>query len=489
MKAVHYLRKHLTGKAALSLVLLLTGFFAVSVLYSMTPAQATSKMTGVRPESFTELAEKNSPAVVNIRAERVSKGMGGVHRYFQENPLQKDSPFHEFFEKFFGDQPEQQFRQRSLGSGFIIDEQGYIVTNNHVIKGADQIKVILKDKREFDAEIKGRDPNTDLALIKIVDPKNDLHVIEMGDSDDIKVGEWVVAIGNPFGLGHTVTSGIISAKGRVIGAGPYDDFLQTDASINPGNSGGPLLDMDGKVVGINTAIVAGGQGIGFAIPVNLARGIIEQLKTAGEVTRGWLGVGIQDLDKELREYYGLPEDVEGVLITKIFPGDPAAKAGIQTNDIILEVNGQKVDSSRELSQMIANFDVGDEVDILVWRDGKKKVFTVTLAKRQDLKTAAAPEETEKEEVFGIKVADVTPETARRFKLKEDDGVVVVGVEPDSKGEEAGIRAGDFIQEINHQKIEGVNDYQEKIDQVSSGKPVYLYILRPQKGFVVVKLIK
>ncbi|MFP4085201.1 MAG: Do family serine endopeptidase [Desulfobacteraceae bacterium] len=488
MKAVDYLRKHITGKVLLTGVVLLAGLLALSTLYPVTPSQATPEMVGVRPGSFTELAEKNSPAVVNIRAERVSKGMGGVYRYFQENPLQKDSPFHEFFEKFFGDQPQHQFKQRSLGSGFIIDKDGYIVTNNHVIKGADQIKVILKDKREFDAEIKGRDPNTDLALIKI-DPDNNLPVLRMGDSDDIKVGEWIVAIGNPFGLGHTVTSGIISAKGRVIGAGPYDDFLQTDASINPGNSGGPLLDMDGKVVGINTAIVAGGQGIGFAIPVNLAQGIIEQLKTAGEVTRGWLGVGIQDLDKELKEYYGLDEDIEGVLVTKVFPDDPADKAGIKTNDIILEVNGQKVDESRELSRMIADFDVGDEVDILVWRDGKKKVFRVTLTKRQDLKPAAVPGEAEREEVFGIKVADVTSETARRFNLKEGEGVVVVNVEPGSKGEEAGIQAGDFIKEINHQKIKDVDDYKKKVDDISSGKPVYLYVLRPQKGFVVVKLIK
>lgn len=488
MKAVDYLKKHITGKVLLTGVVLLAGSLAVSTLYPVTPSQATPEMAGVRPGSFTELAEKHSSAVVNIRAERESKAMGGVYRYFRENPLQKDSPFHDFFEKFFGDQPNQNFKQRSLGSGFIIEKDGYIVTNNHVIKGADKIQVILKDEREFDAEIKGRDPNTDLALIKI-NPEKDLPVIQMGDSDDIKVGEWVTAIGNPFGLGHTVTAGIISAKGRVIGAGPYDDFLQTDASINPGNSGGPLLNMDGEVVGINTAIIAGGQGIGFAIPVNLARGIIEQLKTEGEVTRGWLGVGIQDLDQELKEYYGLDEDIEGVLVTKVFPDDPAEKAGIKTNDILLEVNGKEVDDSRELSRMIADSGVGDQVDILVWRDGKKKVFNVKLAKRQDLKTAAAPGEPEQKEVFGIKVADVTPETARQFNLKQDEGVIVVGVEPNSKGDEAGIQAGDFIKEINHQKVGNVTDYKRIIDGVSPGNPVYMYVLRPQKGFVVVKLIK
>ncbi|MDZ7699410.1 MAG: Do family serine endopeptidase [Deltaproteobacteria bacterium] len=489
MKAVHFLRNSLTGKCALAVLILIAGAFAITTIYPVTPSEATPKMAGVRPENFTELSERYSPAVVNIRAERDSKGMRDLYeRYLEKNPLDKNNPFHDFFEKFFGGGPNQNFKQRSLGSGFIIDEEGFIVTNNHVIKGANKIKVIMKDEREFDAEIKGRDPNTDLALIKI-NPDKDLPVIKMGNSDDIKVGEWVVAIGNPFGLGHTVTAGIISAKGRVIGAGPYDDFLQTDASINPGNSGGPLIDLQGNVVGINTAIIAGGQGIGFAIPVNLAKGIIEQLKTQGEVIRGWLGVGIQDLDKDLREYYGLGDARDGVLVTQVFPDDPADKAGIELNDIILEVDGQKVDSSRELSRMIADFGVGEEVKILVWRDGKKKAFTVELGKRKDLETASVPGEPAHKELFGIKVADITPETARQFNLKDKEGVVVVGVEPGSKGEEAGIQPGDFIKEINHKTIDDVKAYKEEIDKVASGKPVYMYALRPQKGFMVIKLTK
>ena len=356
MKAVHHPSKHLPLKALFPMGILLAGILAVSAHLALTPAWATPKTAEGIPESFTALAEKHSSAVVNIRAEREAKAMGNVYRFFGENPSRKGHPFEDFFEKFFEGLPRHKFKQRSLGSGFIIDKEGFIVTNNHVIKGADKIKVILKNEREFDAEIKGRDPKTDLALIKI-DPEKDLPVMEMGDSDALKVGEWVVAIGNPFGLGHTVTAGIVSAKGRVIGAGPYDDFLQTDASINPGNSGGPLLNMEGAVIGINTAIISGGQGIGFAIPTNLARGIIQQLKTEGEVTRGWLGVGIQDLDKELKEYYGLKKEVDGVLVVKVFPDDPAAKAGIETDDIILEVNGHKVDSSRELSRMIADAEV------------------------------------------------------------------------------------------------------------------------------------
>lgn len=490
MKTVHYLnlRRHKTMKNYFRLIVFWTAVFVVSVLFSLTHAQATSKTAEGIPDSFTALAEKHSSAVVNIRAERETKAMGNVHHFFGENPSRKGNPFEDFFEKFFEGLPRHKFKQRSLGSGFIIDKEGFIVTNNHVIKGADKIKVILKDEREFDAEIKGRDPKTDLALIKI-DPKRDLPVMEMGDSDAIKVGEWVVAIGNPFGLGHTVTAGIVSAKGRVIGAGPYDDFLQTDASINPGNSGGPLLNMEGEVVGINTAIIAGGRGIGFAIPTNLARGIIQQLKTEGEVTRGWLGVGIQDLDAELKEYYGLKKEVDGVLVVKVFPDDPAAKAGIKTDDIILEVNGLKVDSSRELSRMIANAEVGEQVDILVWRDGKKKVFTVELAKQQDLQTAAAPEKGKAEPILGIHVVELTPETARQLNVEKDEGVMVTGVEPNSKGDEADIQEGDLIKEVNHQKIRNLEDYEEAIQEVSSGDPVYMYLFRLQRGFIVAKMIK
>ena len=479
--------KFLTGKIALALIVLMIGFFGVSALYSVPDSEATAKGLRAVPESFTDLAERNSPAVVNIRTERNGNGGHALNPRFRRGPLPNDDRLHEFFEKFFGGRPQGKFKQRSLGSGFIIDEEGYIVTNNHVVKGADKIKVILKDEREFDAEIKGRDPNTDLALIKIKSD-NDLPFIKLGDSDTLKVGEWVLAIGNPFGLEHTVTAGIISAKGRVIGSGPYDDFIQTDASINPGNSGGPLINMEGKVVGINTAIIAGGQGIGFAIPVNLAKGIIDQLKTKGEVTRGWLGVGIQDLTKELKEYYGV-KDGEGVLVTQVFPDDPAAKAGMKAKDIILEVNGEKVDSSRELSRMIAEASVGQNVEIVVLRKGSKKVFNITLSKRKDTERADAGDRSEKKHEFGIAVSNLTPETARQFNLKDDEGVIVVGVEPDSKGEKAGILPGDVIREVNHEDVDDVDEYSAEIGKVKSGETVYFYILRANRGFMVIKLTK
>ena len=482
----------LLGTAALAFVFLMATVFAVTSIGKTpashaSPAKTQGEINWV-PQSFTELAEKYSPAVVNIRSEKNGK----KHRleadpHFRGGPLDKNDPFRDFFEKFFGGRPNQGFKQRSLGSGFIIDQSGFIVTNNHVVEGADKIKVILKDEREFDAEIKGLDPNTDLALIKIKSDGN-LPTIQFGDSDDVKVGEWVMAIGNPFGLEHTVTVGIISAKGRVIGSGPYDDFLQTDASINPGNSGGPLIDMEGKVVGINTAIVAGGQGIGFAIPVNMAEGIIQQLQTKGEVTRGWLGIGIQDLTKELKTYYGVKGDA-GVLVTKVFPGDPAEKAGIHAKDIILEVNGKKIDSSRELSRTIAESAVGLKTKLLILRNGAEKEFTIGLGKRPDHMTAVNSPEIQKQNPLGISVSNLTPEIISQFRFQDEKGVMVVGVAPDSKGEEAGVLPGDLIKEINHHEVENVDQYLKELGKFKEGENISLYILRSNKGFIAITLTK
>lgn len=321
-------------------------------LYPNRVADALSKEDTLTSESFSQLAELAGPAVVNIRTEKIIKDGGRVFRDYPGKPFGKNDPFHDFFDRFFGNSPQQEHKQRSLGSGFIIDKDGFIVTNNHVVENADKIKVKLKNGKEFDAEIVGKDPKTDLALIKI-ESTEDLPSLKAGDSDKLKVGEWVVAIGSPFGLEQTVTAGIVSAKGRVIGSGPYDDFIQTDASINPGNSGGPLLNMDGEVIGINTAIVASGQGIGFAIPINLAKRIVDQLKERGQVTRGWLGVSIQNISEGLAEYYGI-EDSKGVLVAEVLPGSPAEEAGMKAKDIIFEVDDQKVETSRALSSLIAS---------------------------------------------------------------------------------------------------------------------------------------
>jgi serine protease Do len=439
------------------------------------------------PASFNRLAVMVSPAVVNIRTVKTIKGGGPVFRQFQRDPWGKEGPFKDFFERFFGDEMQREFKQPSLGSGFIIDQAGYVVTNNHVIEDADQIKVKLKDESEFDATIVGRDPNTDIALLKI-EAEEKFATVKLGDSDALQVGQWVVAIGSPFGLEQTVTAGIVSAKGRVIGSGPYDDFIQTDASINPGNSGGPLLNLKGEVVGINTAIVATGQGIGFAIPINLARDIIVALKEEGEVTRGWLGVAIQDLSPEMAEYYNI-EGKKGVFVADVFEGDPADKAGIRPKDIILAVNGEKITTSRQLTGIIAKIPVNDSAKIKILRNGREKTVKVTIAKRPEERLASRGRPPAQTEEFGIRVSDLTPEISEQLNIDETSGVVVTQVASGSKGDDADVRAGDIIKEINRQPVKNAAEYKAILGQIESGEAVNLFIRRKNAGFLVAKLVK
>lgn len=454
---------------------------------SLTTACARSAVP-MGPLSFSDLAEDASPAVVNIRTVKTTRDDGRVFKFFSPGPFGKEEPFRDFFERFFEGQPQQEFKQRSLGSGFIIDREGHIVTNNHVIENADEILVILKNGDEYPATIVGRDANTDLALIKI-QTQTELPMLELGDSDLLKVGQWVVAIGNPFGLGHTVTAGIVSAKGRVIGSGPYDDFIQTDASINPGNSGGPLLDLEGRVVGINTAIVAGGQGIGFAIPINMARSIIDQLTQHGEVVRGWLGVAIQSLTREMAEYYGL-EDTRGVLVTEVFADDPAAQAGIQPQDIILKVNDREVETSRDLTRLIADIQVGETITIEALREGQKRTFEVTIAKRLDERVLARGERpgTEEDEL-GITVEAVTAEIARQLNLPDTQGVIVSAVKQGSKGAAAGIQRGDVVKEINRRAIKTPADYQNVLTDLKPDQSLQMLIWRVNAGFMVINITR
>ncbi len=466
----------------LAAIIMFSGSF-----YPPNTIAATSDTTFLPPGSFSNLAESASPAVVNIRTVKTIKGGGRVFRHFKKGPFGDDDPMKDFFDRFFDEDQQRDFKQRSLGSGFIVDKDGYIVTNNHVIDNADKIVVILSDEKEFEAQIVGRDKNTDLALIKI-ELNHNLPVLRFGDSDTLKVGQWVVAIGNPFGLEQTVTAGIVSAKGRVIGSGPYDDFIQTDASINPGNSGGPLLTMKGEVVGINTAIVAGGQGIGFAIPVNLAKNIIAQLKNTGEVTRGWLGVGIQDISEEVAEYYGIKEK-KGVLVTEVFPDDPADVAGIKPKDIILSVNGKTVDSARQLTGMIADTRVNDTIQIKINRNGKTRTIDVKIAKREETKISKRSIQKQEEAKLGIQVSEITPETARRFNLKDAKGVMVVDVDPESKAAKAGLQVHDIIREINHKNITSVSDLNKAIDDIPEGETINLFIRRLNRGFLVIKITK
>jgi serine protease Do len=460
---------------------------AVAMLGASFQNAAAVKNAPVRmiPQNFSTLAKEVGPAVVHIRVEKTVKGNGAEFRQFENQPFDRDDRYKDFFDHFFGGRSPHEYKQNGLGTGFIIDKDGFIVTNNHVAENADKIKVVLKDKREFDARVVGRDPQTDLALLKI-DAKEDLPVVRLGSSDKLQVGEWVAAIGSPFGLEQTVTAGIVSAKGRVIGSGPYDDFIQTDASINPGNSGGPLINMNGEVVGINTAIIAGGQGIGFAIPIDLASNIIQQLKTNGEVTRGWLGITIQDLKGDLAEYYNL-KDQSGVLVTDVIPGDPADKAGIKPHDIIIDVNGKKVMTSHELTAMAAELTVGDKATLTVMRDGKQKSFDVEVGKRPLTLADVGTPRPEKETEFGFQVADLTPEMARRLNVADESGVVVVGVSANSKAQKAGIQKGDLIKEINRQGIKSVGQFKKLIRTSQKGDGIDLLVKRMNAGYVVVHL--
>jgi serine protease Do len=400
-------------------------------------------------------------------------------------PFGPNDPFRDFFERFFRDQIPKDFRQQSLGTGLIIDKEGFILTNNHVVEMADEIKVKLADEKEFLAKTIGRDPKTDLALIKI-DSDKPLSPLPLGDSDSLEVGEWVVAIGNPFGLGNTVTAGIVSAKYRQIGQSSYDNYIQTDASINPGNSGGPLLNTAGEVVGINTAIFSqsgGNIGIGFAIPINMAKDLLPQLKK-GKVVRGWLGVMIQKITPELKQKLDL-KDEKGALVADVTPGGPAEKAGIQRGDVITTFNGREIKEMNELPYVVASTPVGKSVNVEVLRKGQKKTFEIKIAELKDEKEA--PVVTEAKPKLGMTVEDLTPELAKSFGLTETKGVVVTQVEDGSSAAEAGLRAGDVILEIDQSPVKDVRDFGRKIEAFKAGDTVLL--LAKRRGATVFLILK
>jgi serine protease Do len=465
------------------------GFMIVSVVEvlksSLAPvgpdiqtAAAVSPGDIARPLSFADLAEKVKPAVVNISTTKTIRG-GRMRSPFGGSPF--DRYFGEdFFDRFFGDMPRREFKQQSLGSGFILSADGYIFTNNHVVEQADKIIVKLSDGREYDAKVIGRDAKTDIALIKIK-PNENLPVCEIGDSDKLRVGEWVIAIGNPFGLEQTVTAGIVSAKGRVIGAGPYDNFIQTDASINPGNSGGPLFNMEGKVVGINTAIVAQGQGIGFAIPISMAKTILPDLKAKGKVTRGWLGISVQDITEDMAKSLQL-KDRHGALISEAFKDNPADRAGLRAGDIVTEINGKKVKDTHDLLLTIASFHVGDKIAIKVLRDGKELSFQVVVSERKEQQEIAIGKG--KQDNYGMAVQDITPEIARYLGIPRKNGVIVVKVEEGSPADEVGIQPQDIILQVNKVKITSVKDYNQEVSRKQSKSGIALLIKRGQATFFV-----
>ncbi|QWV97669.1 DegQ family serine endoprotease [Geomonas nitrogeniifigens] len=420
---------------------------------------------------FAKLAKKLKPAVVNIST---SKNVAMKKR---QHP--NGDPFQEYFEKFFESPRQHPYKQQSMGSGFIISDDGYIITNNHVVKDADDIKVKLSDGREYKGEIKGRDDKLDLALVKI-ETKAHLPVAPLGDSDKMEVGDWVMAIGNPFGLSQTVTAGIISAQGRVIGSGPYDDFIQTDASINPGNSGGPLFNTDGEVIGINTAIVAGGQGIGFAIPINMAKDILPQLKDSGKVTRGWLGVSVQMVTQDLANSFGMDSE-QGALVAEVIKDSPAEKAGVKGGDIILEYDGHTIKEMGELPRRVAATPVGKKVKLVVLRDGKKVPLEVAIEK---LKEGEDEDAAVTGDRLGLKVIDLTPERAQQMRLQGEKGVLVADVQTDSIAERAGIVEGDLIREINGVRISGVKEYNKAIAGVKKGGYLKMLLRRGETSLFV-----
>ena len=437
------------------------------------------------PSSFAPLVKNLTPAVVNINTTKVVERRGRNFN-FHGSPFSNNDPFDEFFNRFFGQQPQRKFKQRSLGSGFIISKDGYILTNNHVVEDADEVKVTLSDEKTYDAKIIGTDAKTDLAVLKIkVD--HDLPIVPLGDSSKLRVGDWVIAIGNPFGLERTVTAGIVSARGRVIGSGPYDDFIQTDASINPGNSGGPLFNLQGEVVGINTAIVASGQGIGFAIPVNMAKDLLPQLKT-GKVSRGWLGVQIQQVTPELAESFDL-ESEKGALVADVVEDSPADRAGLKTGDIILSFNGQEVDGMRKLPRLVAAVPPGTKVRMKVLRRGKVKKLKVVIAELKDEEMAnGSPAEKGELDSLGMAVRQITPEFAGQHRLSRDSGVVISRIDPDGLAAEGGLHAGDIILQVNNSDIETVKDFRRAIKKAKKNKLVrFLVQRRNSRIFVVMRM--
>ncbi|PIE33548.1 hypothetical protein CSA56_11455 [candidate division KSB3 bacterium] len=471
---------HFTKIVVLSCVVLMTGLVIGSSTYA---EDATKQQLANLSQAFRDIVKDVGPAVVFISTEQTVKNVS------QQTPEQFHEFFgDEFFRRFFGENPQgREYKQRGLGSGFITSKDGYILTNNHVVENADKIKVTLSDKREFTAKIIGTDSKTDVAVIKI--EGEDLPTVKLGDSNTLEVGDWAVAIGNPFGLSQTVTAGIISAEGRSnIGINDYEDFIQTDAAINPGNSGGPLVNIDGEVIGINTAIFSrsgGYQGIGFAIPVNMAKSIQESLITKGKVVRGWLGVMIQPVTPEIAKGFEL-EEATGTLVGDVLKDGPAEQSGIERGDVIISFDDQAVDGPNSLKNIVAATEVGKKVDVVVIRNGKEKTIEVKVGEQEaDGMSASVEESSEMVEKFGLSVQALSAEVAEQLGYKDETGVVISDVKSGSPAAGAGLRRGDLIKEIDKKEIESLDDYKKAMKDVGDKKNFLALVKRGENTLYVV----
>jgi serine protease Do len=466
---------------SLSIIVLLFGLFFCMGRDTADSLPKNNQLSTARSlgQAFVEVSKKTQPSVVNITTEKTIT-IKPWERFGED--FFKGSPFEEFFRGFGGPREkgkEYRHRQRSGGSGVIVDKEGYILTNNHVIEGTDKVKVRLNDGREFTAAVKGQDSRTDLAVLHI--KAKDLPVATLGDSDKIEVGEWAIAIGSPFGLEHTVTVGVISAKGRSgLGTGTYEDFIQTDASINPGNSGGPLCNIDGEVVGINAMIIQPGTGIGFAIPINMAKQILSDLIKTGKIVRPWLGISVQELTPEMMEHFKIKEK-EGVLIGQVYPNTGAEKAGLTSGDIIKSVDDRPVKNVSELIKEIQKKKVGQKVTLSLMRDGKATAIEVTTSAMPD--KAELQKEKEGEEKLGARVQELTPQLAAHFRISGiKQGVVVIAVEEGSLADEMGLQEGDVILEINRKKIESLKVFEKAMKDANLEKGILFQIHRKGSSF-------
>ncbi len=438
---------------------------------------ASPTVAGQALPDFVTLAKKVGPTVVNVSTVQTRKASGEI-------PGSGDDPFSEFWQRFFGGQmPRGPQRQSGLGSGFIIDRDGTILTNYHVVDGADKITVTLSDGQSYTGKVLGKDQKTDIAIIKI-DANQDLPMVNLGDSDQLQVGEWVMAIGDPFGLDHTVTSGIVSAKGRHIGNGPYEDFIQTDASINPGNSGGPLVNMRGEVVGINTAIFSqsgGNIGIGFAIPTNLVKDLLPQLRTKGKIVRGFLGATIQKVTPEIAETMGLKQ-AQGALVADLTKDGPAERAGLKTGDVILALDGKQIKDSADLPLQVAKLAPGKTVQARVMRDGKELTLPIKVGEVKESEVVASTKTGD----LGLAVQKMTPDIAAELGLERTEGVVITEVTPGSAADDAGLQRGDVIAEVNRHPVRTVADFDRETAKTGKDRSI-LFLIRRGGGSLFLAL--